>query len=103
MEHIETFLICCVRPYEQEVLPNGAGKQLSVLGDEADLASQFLRIDLVSIGTVVSNNTIVGLVETHQEFHQSRLACTGRPDKRDRFSSLEAKTDIGQRRTLRGP
>lgn len=87
--------------HEEQVFPDGAGKKLGVLRDEADLAAQVVEMDGLLVEAVVEDAAVLRAVETHKEFHQGGFAAAAGADKSDGFAGFYLKTDVVERVLLR--
>jgi hypothetical protein len=85
------------RVREQQVLADGAGEQLRILGDEPDLRAQRVEVDLVARDAVVENLSRRRVIEADQQLHQRRLTGARRSDERDRLAALHAERDVADR------
>ena len=65
MQHVQALGVSSIGPHKKKVLSNCAGEQLSVLRDESDLRPQLIWVDLRRIQSVVANDTLLRLVQTH--------------------------------------
>src|SRR5579863_4300710 len=81
---------------EQQILADGAGEELSVLRDEADLLAEQVEIDAIGWDAVIENRTGFRRVEADQQFHQRGLAGAGGADEGDRVPLSGAETDFVQ-------
>src|SRR4030065_102979 len=57
LEHLPALRVGRVGPHEEQVVPDRAGEELRVLGDEADLLAQLLEVDPVGGVAVVGDKT----------------------------------------------
>ena len=82
------------RVHKEQVFPDGAREELCVLGNEADLAAQVIKMDGLFIEAVVEDTATLGAVQPDEEFHQGGFAAATGADEGDGFASFYLKTDV---------
>ena len=84
-----------------DVLGHGAGEQLDVLRQVADVLAEHVLVPLAVFGAVDSHRAVAQRPHTGQCAGQGRLAAGRGADDRHALSSLEAERDPLDRRTGR--
>src|ERR1039458_7264227 len=87
--------------YEEQVLTNRAGEELSILGHESDFLAQQIEIDAIRWNSVIENGARLGRVQANQQLYQRRLPCSGRSNESNRVAASSAETDSIERESRR--
>ena len=80
--------------HEEQVFPDGAREKLGILGDEADLAAQVIKVDRLLIEPIVEDAAALWAVQANQEFHQGSFAAATRTNKSNGFARFYLKADV---------
>ena len=79
-----------------DVLRDGAGKQLNVLGQIPQVWAKLVFVPLRQLGTVQPHLACQRLPYADQQPGQGRLATTGRPDHAQHLPGRQGETQVGQ-------
>ena len=93
-QDVEALLVGRVGPHEEQVLADGAGEQLRVLGDEADALAEAVDVDLVLRRAVVVDVPGLRPVEADQQLHERGLARRPRADERDGLAAARRGNEM---------
>src|SRR5690606_25777299 len=85
-----------LHPAEGDILPDGGGKEKSLLVHQANLAPQCIQVPIIQIDTVQIDPAGGGPVQTGDQVDQSTLAGTGQPDNRHLFAGFDPEVNLIQ-------
>jgi len=97
LQHHFVVHVACAR---DEVVAQGAGQQLDVLGHVADVVAQFADIDLANVHAIDQQRARIRLVKTDQQFGQRAFARAAAPDDADLLARPHIQVDAAQRQVL---
>ena len=83
---------------EARVVPDRAGEEERLLGDDADLAAQRVQRHRAQVEAVDEHAAALGVVEAVHQLGHRRLARSGRPDEGDRLARGDVEVDVLQHR-----
>ena len=90
-----------VRLEAGDVVADGAGEQLGVLRQVADVAAEVLAVPGENVGPVEADIAVVGLPDAHHQPRERRLAGARRTDDAQHLARLDLEVDALQDELLR--
>ena len=88
------FLICGIQFSITDILHNGSSKQISILKNDTHGTSQITLFDLIYIDAIITDLTILNIIETIQKIGNCRLTGTRGADKCNFLSWLRIHLHI---------
>ncbi|MCY1359782.1 hypothetical protein D9M69_463770 [compost metagenome] len=83
-----------------QVVAQGAGEQLNVLGHVADVVAQLADVDLADIHTIDQQRAVIRLIQPHQQLRQRALARAASANDADLLAGTDRQVDVLQRQIL---